>query len=207
MTSTIETIYNDFRSAKQFSNDYAIDFFETNPVSLSDFKTFKDRNDLKFFIELVWQYANALYLKNRYNDTIDKTIKYFPVIESEVERVGDRTLKDDWYYGILFLKGMASYNLRDYKASTPIFKQLVARDPKNENYQKWLNYSLYGQRMWISKTIVIVCCALIAIEIFFGKYVPSIARMSLDGIALLGLIGTGVYDYYIKRSRRKSSLK
>jgi hypothetical protein len=163
--------------------------------------------ELKFYVQLAWQHCNALYLKNRFNEMADTAIKYLEIIDGEIERLKDNSVKDKWYFGILFLEGMAVYNLRDYKGSTPIFKQLSKQDPQNENYKNWLSYSLYGQRMWISKTITIICFALFAIQIFFNKLIPFSGRMSLDGIALLGLIGTGLYDFYIKRSRRKVTEK
>lgn len=103
---------------------------------------------------------------------------------------------------------MASYRLRDYKISTLVFIQLTRIDTKNENYKNWLSYSRYGQRMWISKTIAILCGVLLLTEIFFKKILPSfMVRISLDGIALAGFIGTLVYDYYIKRSFRKTLRK
>jgi tetratricopeptide (TPR) repeat protein len=202
--SAIEILYNSYRNAKQFSPEYSIDFFETNPVNLSSFKSFNVKEDVKIYTELIWQYINALYLKNRYNETIDKAISYFSVVEKEIEKFDDETLKDRWYYGILFFKGMASYNLGDYKTATPIFKSLTVQDPKNENYKRFLSYSLYGQRMWISKTIVVICGLLLLIEIFFKQLITSIARLILDGIAFTALVGTMIYDYYIKRNRRKS---
>jgi len=205
--STIETIYNSFRGIKQHSIDHTINFFETSPISLSEFKSFKERKDLKFFIELTWQYTNALFQKHHYNETIDKIILYFPIIENEIERLGDNTLKDNWYYGILFFQGMASHNLHDFKTATPIFKQLLLQDPKNDNYKDWYNSSLYGKRMRISKSIMIVCLTLFAIAILFHKYFPFNVKMSLEGIALLGLMATTIYDYYTKRSRRKNGIE
>jgi len=45
------------------------------------------------------------------------------------------------------------------------------------------------------------------LEIFFKKLIPSyLVRMSLDGIALLGLVATMIYDYYIKRNFRKTKI-
>lgn len=126
MTSAIETVYNEFRSEGRISNVYTIDFFETNSIGLSDFKTFKTKEELKLFIELVWQYTNALFSKKRYNETIDKTIRMISII-------------------------------------------------------------LFG------------------LEVFWGDFIPSPhARFSITIIAVLGIVGTSLYEYYLERSRRKS---
>jgi hypothetical protein len=206
--TTIENIYNDYRTAGKYSPDYALDFFAKNVTTLNNPDTFKDDGELKLYIELLWQHLNALYQKDRYNDTADNAIKYLYIIDSKINQHRQAFIKDDWYYGILLFKGMATYQLRDYKASSTIFKELTEHDPKNENYKKWLSYSTYGLHMWISKTITVVCGVLLLIEIFFKKYIPSFfLNISLDGIALIGLTGTLIYDYYIKRSFRKSNQK
>jgi hypothetical protein len=206
--TSIENIYNDFRTASEYTPDYILDFFAKNAIPLNNLDTFKDDGELKLYIELSWQHLSALYQKNRYNDTADSAVKYLKIFDSKVKQHSLTFIKDDWYYDILLFKGMATYQLRDYKTSTPIFKELTEHDSKNENYKNWLSYSKYGLHLWISKTITVICGLLLLIEIFFKKYIPSFfVRISLDGIALAGLIGTSIYDYYIKRSFRKSNQK
>jgi hypothetical protein len=203
--NSIQLLYNDFRGTTEYSPDYTLDFFSRNAIEFNDINTFQDSDVLHLYIELTWQYINALFVKDRYNNTIDQSTKHLEIIDKEIECLCVNSIKDEWYYGILFLKGMAAYRLRDYKTSTFIFKGLTQVDSKNENYKNWLHFSKYGQRMWISAIIAIICCILLLIEIFFGKYIPSfMARISLDGIALTGFIGTILYDYYIKRSFKKT---
>lgn len=207
-TNTIESIYFDYRKATEYPPEYTLDFFTRNSIFFSNLKTFKDEEELKLYCELLYQNLSALYQKGRYNDTVDTAKKILEFINAEIVRLKFRALDDDWYYGILLFEGMALYNLRDYKASTNIFRRLTEHDKKNENFSDWLNYSLYGQRMWISKTIAVLCGVLILIEIFFHRLIPSFfIRISLDGVALIGLVSTGIYDYYIKRSFRKAKQK
>ncbi len=207
-TNSIQFLYNDYRSATEYSPEYALDFFSRNALQFNNITSFQDSEELHLYIELTWQYLNALFVKDRYNVTVDQSIKHLEIIDRERERLNITSTKNDWYYGILFIKGMATYRLRDYKTSTLIFKRLMVVDPKNDNYKNWFNFSTYGQRMWMSKTITIVCGVILLIEIFFKSYIPSfMVRMSLDGIALTGFIGTLFYDYYIKRSFRKTQQK
>jgi len=206
-TNNIQQLYSDYRTATEYPPDYTLEFITRNAILFHSYKTFKDADELNLYIELSWQHLNALFQKDRYNDTANTATKYLQIIDSEIDRLNLSSCKDDGYYGLLRFKGTAIYRLHDYKNSTPIFKQLVTHDPQNENYKELLSYSLYGQRMWISKTILVICLALGTVEILFGQYIPSfIGRMSLLGIAVTGLIGTSIYDYYIRRSRRKSQL-
>lgn len=200
-TNTIENIYFDYRTAAEYPPDYTLEFYIKNSILFSNLAAFKDEKGLRLYCELVYQHLSALYQKGRYNDIVDTATKSLIFIDTEKERLSLRTFSDEWYNGILSFEAMALYQLREYKASTNIFRQLSQYDKKNENYKNWLSYSLYGQRMWISKTISVLCGLMILIEIFFKRYIPSFGiRISLDGIAFVGLVGTIIYDYFIKRS-------
>lgn len=206
MTSNIEKIYNDFRTDFENSPNYVIDFYSKNILFLNNIKTFTDKEELRFFIEIVWQYLNAIYQKDRFNETVDFADKNLKLIDSELIRLNADGLKDDWYNGILHFKGMASYRLRDYKTSTPIYKYLAATDPKNDSFKNWLNYSTYGQRLWLVNTINVVCGLLILVYFFAKEYIELFEiRISILGIGFLGLIGNWAYEYYIKRSFRKTT--
>jgi hypothetical protein len=206
-TASIESIYIDYRTAPEFPPDYTLQFFEKNDIFLKNL-AIKNNNALTLFIELAWQHLNALYQKDRYNETFDNALRYLRIIDGKINEHNNATKKNEWYYGILFFEGMAAYQLRAYKISTPVFKELTEHDSKSDNYKNWLRYSKHGQRLWISKTITVVCGLLLLIEIFFKKYIPSFfLRISLDGIALVGIMGVSIYEYQINRSFRKSNLK
>lgn len=208
MTRNIEKIYNDLRLEFQNSPDYVIDFYSKNNLFLNNIKTFTDKEELRLFIEIVWEYLNAVYQKDRFNETVDFADKNLEIIDSELIRLNADELKNDWYNAILHFKGMASYRLRDYKTSTPIYKYLTKADPENDNFKNWLNYSSYGQRLWLVNTINILCVLLIATEIIFKEQIESFhLRVSFLGLGLLGLIGNWGYEYYIKRSFRKTTKK
>lgn len=118
MTSNIEKIYDDFRADFENKPDFVIDFYSKNSLVLSNIKTFKNKEELQLFIEIIWQYLNAIYQKGRFNDTVDIADKNLLLIDNEINRLSANCLKDDWYNGVLHFKGMASYRLRDYKTST-----------------------------------------------------------------------------------------
>lgn len=206
MTNNIEKIYNDFRADFENKPDYVIDFYSKNSLFLNNIKSFTDKEELRLFIEIVWQYLNAVYQKDRFNETVDFADKNLKLIDSELIKLNADELKDDWYNGILHFKGMASYRLRDYKTSTAIYKQLTTADPKNDSFKNWLNYSNYGQRLWLVNTINIICGLLVLIYFFSKEYIELFSvRISILGVAMLGLFGNWGYEYYIKRSFRRTT--
>jgi hypothetical protein len=206
MTRNIEKIYNDFRTDFENSSDYVIDFYSKNNLFLNNIKKFTDKEELRLFIEIVWQYLNAIYQKDRFNETVDFADRNLKLIDSELTRLVADDLKNDWYNGILHFKGMAAYRLRDYKTSTPIYKYLTTADTKNDNFKNWLNYSTYGQKLWLVNTINVVCGLLIVSYFFVKEYIELFEiRISILGIGFLGLVGNWAYEYYIKRSFRRTT--
>ncbi|WP_298146914.1 hypothetical protein [Flavobacterium sp.] len=206
MTNNIEKIYNDLKLNFESAPEHTIDFYSKNSLTLNNIKTFKDKEDLRLFIEIVWQYLNAVYQKDRFNETVDFATKNLNLIDSELIRFNAEELKDQWYNGILHFKGMASYRLRDYKTSTPIYKYLTKSDPKNDSFKNWLNYSIYGQRLWLVNTINTLSGVLLLVYLFAKEYIEnSEIRIAILLIAGIGLFGNWGYEYYMKRSFRKST--
>ncbi len=206
MTTNIEKIYDDFRTDFENKPDFVIDFYSKNILFFSNIKTFKNKEELRLFIEITWQYLNAIYQKDRFNDTVDNANRNLQLIDNEIDRLNANDLKDDWYNGILHFKGMATYRLKDYKTSTPIYKYLTSAVPKNDSFKNWLNYSSYGQKIWLVNTINIVCGLLIAVYFFAKDYIELFEiRISILSIGFLGLMGNWAYEYYIKRSFRRTT--
>jgi hypothetical protein len=206
MANNLEKLYDDFRINFENNPDFVIDFYSNNILLLNNINYFKDKEELRLFIEITWQYLNALYQKDRFNDTVDNANKNLLLIDSEMSRLNTNDLKDDWYNGILHFKGMATYRLKDYKTSTPIYKYLTTADPKNDSFKNWLNYSSYGQKIWLVNTINLVCGLFVLFYFLAKEYIEVFEiRISILGIGILGLIGNWSYEYYIKRSFRRTT--
>ena len=157
---------------------------------------------------MISHYVNAILKKEHYNDAIDEVVKTLPFINKEIERLSANDLKDGFYYSILYSSGMSNYNLREYKIATPIFKELVTYDSKNDNYKKWFAYSKLGERLLIARALNILFCAMLLLDIFIGKkYLSPSEREVLDGTAFIGIMSIVGYDYYVKRSYRKPKTK
>jgi len=204
MTSrNIENIYSDFNSTYENNPDFVIDFYGKNSIFFKNISTFKDKEELRHFIELIWRYLNAIYEKSHFSDMVEAVNKFQPIIDKEILRLNAQDLQDKWYYGILFHKGMACYSLRDYKTATPIFKTMKQFDPKNNRFEDWYTLSRYGQKYWIVTTIYIVFTICMVSTSLLRAYIPAYLRLSIYIVGVLLLITNIVCEYYMKRIIRR----
>ncbi|WP_264564642.1 hypothetical protein [Flavobacterium sp. N3904] len=205
MTNNIEKIYSDFIINFENKSDFVIDFYEKNSIYFNNIKQFKDKKELSLYIEMLCKYAEAIYQKNRYNLTLDIIAKKLLFIDNEIQRLNAAEIMDCRYYSLLFVKGMSSYYLKDYKTATPIFKELVHIDNQNDLYKKWLTYSKYGLNLWLVKMINIVCGGFVLIQMVFDSQINNYFSIVLLVIGLLGLLTNWSYEYYIGRNFRKAN--
>ncbi len=198
MTSYIEDIYSEYRSTYEFKPDFHISFYEKNSLFFDNIKEFKNKQELKYYIEIICKYVQAHEQLDHYslvNELIEK-FQYF--IDCEIARLSANELKDEWYHEISFTKAIASYYLKDYSAAVLIFKNLVLEDNKNDRFKKWLAYSRYGQKTRLIRTIQIFCGIIIAIETIFGSSILKHGeRQFLLITGFFGLLATIGYEQYV----------
>lgn len=206
MPEKISFIYDDFCLNFENSPDYVIGYFQQKAIFFNNIKSFRDKEDLRLFIEMICKYVEAIYQKYRYNQAIDLVDQYQTTIDIEIERLKAYELKNEWYYSLQFVKAMAHYELRDYKISTPIFKTLTATDSANDLFKNWLRYSQNAQRLRIINIISIFFLALGVIEIFFKPYIPNYyLRQFVLVFGFIGLVSSLIYESYLRKSLRKKS--
>lgn len=99
---------------------------------------------------------------------------------------------------------MASYHLRDYKNATPIFRYLADTDGKNELYKRWLTNSVYGEKLWLINSINVVCGLMVLASILFKNQIPALIGFPMTAIGVTGLAILWIYNYYVRRSFRKT---
>jgi hypothetical protein len=205
---TTEYVYADFKSVAEYTPEYASVFFEKYADYFKTVNSLKDNTELNLFIELTWQHLHMLYVKNMYAETFAKSTTYLKIIDNDIHRLNSNSVKNDWYYGILFFEGMSSYRLGRFKMSTAIFERLTQYDGKKEDFKMWHRYAIYQQNRKISKTIMTVCIILLLTEIVFEKQITSyLLKMTMLGFALVGFIVTICIDQYLKRAIKKKPLE
>jgi hypothetical protein len=205
MTKSIQEIYFSFKEIAYDSPERAIDFFKDNLIFFKNLQSLFDEDELYFYMELTWKYLNSCYNKGQYNDTVTGVNSSLQFINSEATRLKIGIDKNDWFNGLLFLKAMACYKLKDYNSSTALLKKLSEKDRNNDSYKEWLNYSVYGKRHSIITAINISCILLFAIKFAFESQISNYyLSQTLSCIALLGIISTSAYECYIKRSLKRT---
>ena len=203
---TIESIYYDFRSNYKNTPEYVIDTYNQNAILLNNITTFKNNEELKMYIELNSKYVDALYQLKHYNDSVDVVNRKLEIIDDEIIRLGAEEIKDEWYYSLFFVKGMASYGLKDYKTSTSIFKALVTHDPKNAVFKNWLNYSKHRKFDKYGTLVVVLSGIILVVNIVFKSSLPYLLRQSMLITSLVCLISISIYNLYLKRSLRRKKV-
>ena len=199
----IET-YNQFRESFIDNPDFVINFFSERQTLFSSIQKFESVEILNSFSQMAWHFLKAMYQKGRYNQVINFANQLLNSIESESIRLHGKTSIEYWHNGILHFKGMAAYQLRDFKTSTPIFRYLAKLDPESDNFKIWLNLSRYGQSMWLVRLINIVCGITLLIYVLSKNHIQSFeVRISLLLIACIGFVVNWSYEYYKKRSIRR----
>ena len=185
-----------------------IEFYDRNAEFLYNIKQFKDIEELRQYIIIVCNYGKAINSKGRFNLAISFIDQHKIFIDKEIQRLAISEFKFSWYDDLYFIKGMASYNLKDYKTAKALFRKLVLIDDQNERYKNWLTAAEYGQKLWAIYTIFVISSCLIMTSLFAGQYIrsPKI-RLILDIIAMVVFTGILLYEYYIKRkSKRKTKI-
>jgi tetratricopeptide (TPR) repeat protein len=205
MSNNIQNLYVDFRSNFDNTPENCIDYFERNSIYFNNQRSFEKADDLKLYVEIVCKYALALNHKGNYNVCIAVVEANQHLIETEIQKFTEQDIKDEWYYRLKFAKGMAYYNLNDFKNAKPIFENLVQYDVHNDNYRRWLVYTKYGLNLWIVSAANIISIVLILLEMAFHSQLNPMVASIMVTIGVFCLLFNWTFDYYIKRSFRKKS--
>lgn len=197
---SIEEIYYDFKAKYNPTPDVIINVFSENSILLNNKNSFSNVRELKFFIEIICNYISALYEKGYWNKSLQEVEKFKPLIDTEIKKFDAENIKDNWYYGLDFIKGMALYNLKNYNAATKIFEKLVSIDSKNDRFKSWLNHSRINSYERISNILLLLVFILYALNWFFGKKIfSSLQELIVIVFFFVIFISIGIFKIYNRR--------
>lgn len=204
---TIDSIYTHFRASFKETPEFAIQYYRQNAGVLDAVNKFSSVAETRYFTELSWHYVNALFAKDHYNETIDECDRRLQLIDRHIGLFNDRSIRDNWYLGLVFLKAMAAYKLRSYALATTLLRQLLREDPHNDLYHKWLRDARYGRRIRIIHAIWALSAVTLVFVLFFEEFIPSQqVKLALTIGGFLGVVWNLGYEFYAKRNfRRKTS--
>ena len=114
----------------------------------------------------------------------------------------------DYYYErALFYDGVILGRQKKYKESNAIFKRLIVIDPKNENYQDWLDTNIeriINKKLDVFYYIIpaIWGFTLVTKEKYVGKF-----HLTIEIFLFVIMIGIYVYQRYIQTIIREKRRK
>jgi hypothetical protein len=206
-STTIENIYSEYYSTYQNGTDFMVGFYEKNLLFFKNIKQLNSTEELRMYTELISRYVEALYQKGQYSVAVDAVNNCQPFIDEEIQRLNaSDEIKNDWYYNLSFIKGMANYYVRDYRTSKSIFKKLVLIDNQNDKYKNWLVSSKHAQKSTFIRVFGVGCLLLVTTVLLFEKSIPWHIGMILNKFAIIGILFVAIYEYFphlFFRNKRK----
>jgi hypothetical protein len=202
---TIIEVYNDFRKSSDYDSNWVLKCYEKHNLYINYLDSFNNEEELRLFIWICFFVSRANFERKRFNDTIQFAESKMLVIDQYIWRQNAFDQKNEFYYGIKNYNGMANYRLKDFKVSTAIFTQLLQEEPRNDDYQNWLNHSKKQQSRGFRNSLYIIFFLILAIEMIYSRFSHNstfafiMLIMSTVGFTVLLL-----YDFVSDgRSRRK----
>lgn len=203
----LNNLYRKFINDFQPDPDYVIEFFRNNSVIINNLKEFTSKEDLESFMEIYYQYLNALVEKGRYNDTVDSFQRIIPSIESSIDEFKLVRARFNYYRWAVYKKAEACYQLRDYSSALVAFKQLYIYEPQSDSLKLWIEYSKAGKRMLYINILWVIGATGLGIDIIGKGKISDNLRLLIFALGISSIITAFILDTIIKRNRRIVKVK
>ena len=203
----LNNLYRKFINDFQPDPDYVIEFFRNNSVIINNLKEFTSKEDLESFMEIYYQYLNALVEKGRYNDTVDSFQRIIPSIESSIDEFKLERARFNYYRWAVYKKAEACYQLRDYSSALVAFKQLYIYEPQSDSLKLWIEYSKAGKRMLYINILWVIGATGLGIDIIGKGKISDNLRLLIFALGISSIITAFILDTIIKRNRRIVKVK
>jgi len=140
--------------------------YEENNIFFNHLLKNGNEEDVEFAILIkMYNYASHLQEDGYYK----KANSVADEIEKDLERLkGQSELYEMYLEGITFLKGVCLGRLRKHKESNKYFKQLVEKNPTNDNFVDWYKSNKKNQIAKIANTIAMVAISIVIVGIILN---------------------------------------
>ena len=155
-----------------------IEKYEENISFFNDLLMNGHKEDIEFVVPIkIYKYADSLQRKGYYT----KALKILDEVEKDLEKLRGQSKWYEMYSeGVMFFKGVSLGRLKKYRESNKYFKQLVEKNPTNDNFINWYKSNKQYQIEDISNFIVLA-----AMTIFFVCFILRITNTSTSKILLI----------------------
>ena len=196
-------IYTKFKANFADNPEYVKTFFRTEADGLNR-SGITDHEDLQQYSELAWHHVNALLASNHYNEAADEADRLLNILAARTPELSHQVHAGEWHSGLIFLKGMALYKLRQFSGSVQVFRHLCESDPGNDLYRKWLRDARYGSRLRLIHGTWALSAIILLFVLFFSEYIHSpVLKFGLTALGFAGVVWNLGFEFYAKRSLRR----
>ena len=193
--------------ATEKENFKLIEKYEKNAEFFKDLSENGDIDDILLVISIrINKYVSPLVGEGYYT----KAFKVLEEVETDLEKVKDDA---EWYefYSeqTVFWKAVCLGNLKKYRVSNQIFKELLKKKPTNDRYLNWYKWNNKGQIYKVCNAIAVpalgfvMLCIVLDFVTAINFRVPVIVQAVFWMLAIFAWITSYVWGKIIDKQRVK----
>lgn len=170
-----------FDSEKE--NAQYIEMYEENIDFFNNLLESGHKEDIEFVIPIkMYKYADPLNKTGDYH----KSLVILSEIENDLKKMrGKSKWYNQYYDGMIFLKGVCLGRLKKYSASNKEFEMLLKKKPDNNVFKNWYKSNKKNQRLDLLDKISIIAIIFYLIVLFAGYLGYKIDSLFIRDIGLV----------------------
>jgi len=176
--SKLKTFFDSEKENAQY-----IEMYEENLDFFNNLLENGHKEDVEFVIPIkMYKYADPLNKTGDYH----KSLVILSEIENDLEKMrGQSKWYNQYYDGMIFLKGVCLGRLKKYSASNKEFEMLLKKKPDNKVFKNWYKSNKKNQRLDLLDKISIIAIIFYLIVLFAGYLGHKIDSLFIRDIGLV----------------------
>ena len=176
--SKLKTFFDSEKENAQY-----IEMYEENLDFFNKLLENGHKEDVEFVIPIkMYKYADPLNKTGDYH----KSLVILSEIENDLEKMrGQSKWYNQYYDGMIFLKGVCLGQLKKYSASNKEFEKLLKKKPDNNVFKNWYKSNKKNQRLDLLDKISIIAIIFYLIVLFAGYLGHKIDSLFIRDIGLV----------------------